>query len=353
MTWFVRMRAGRGRVCAVIAAVVLLAMLTLSTTSAAGADSRPPSGPRSQTPVFVLSNGRFTGFDVPGGVPQDVVGVNNRGQIVGGYRQNVAGSQPVRFRGFLRDAHGRITKIDVPRAAGTTPVDLNDRGEIVGAYSNTNPCVGCAGDMRGFLRDARGGYATIHVPGATYTQAFGINNRGQVVGEYQTPDGKTHGFHWDRGRFTTFDGPRGAAAATVTDINDRREMVGGYADDLTLRPGTLHAAALQRGRYLTIDPPGAPYSYAFGLNNRGQIVGYTASDAPLNAGSEVHGYLLRNGPRGPFTPIDVPGALGTAATDVNDAGTIVGLYGNPDAAPGPQGDGTSPVGMPGPPGPAG
>jgi hypothetical protein len=59
-------------------------------------------------------------------------------------------------------------------------------------------------------------------------------------------------------------------------------MVGGYADDLTLWPGTLHAAALQRGRYLTINPPGAPYSYAFGINNRGQIVGYTASDAPLN-----------------------------------------------------------------------
>ena len=69
-------------------------------------------------------------------------------------------------------------------------------------------------------------------------------------------------------------------------------------------------------------------------------MGYTASDAPLNAGSEVHGYLLRNGPRGPFTPIDVPGVLGTAATDGNDAGTIVGLYGNPNVTPTPQPAGT-------------
>jgi hypothetical protein len=49
-----------------------------------------------------------------------------------------------------------------------------------------------------------------------------------------------------------------------------------------------------------------PYSYAFGINNRGQIVGYTASDAPLNAGAEVHGYLLRNGPAVPSRPSTSP-----------------------------------------------
>jgi probable HAF family extracellular repeat protein len=333
-----------------VAGAVLVTSLTAGTAAASGADVQAPRGPRSNTPVFVLENGRFTGFDTPGAAPQDIVGVNNRGQIVGGYKQDVAGDPPGRgFRGFLRAANGRITRIDVPRAAGTTPNGLNDRGEVVGYYSNSNSCVGCAGvsDKRGFLRDARGRYTTIHVPGAAETLAFGINNRRQVVGEYYDTDGGVHGFRWDRGRFTTFDGPRGAVRASVTDINDRGDMVGLYLDDLTLRPGTLHGFALQRGRYVTIDAPGAPYSFPRGINNHGQIVGYTQTDTPINDNTEVHGYLLRNGPRGRFTPIDVPGALGTAATDINDAGTIVGLYGNPNTASDPQPGDMTPTDVPG------
>jgi hypothetical protein len=47
---------------------------------------------------------------------------------------------------------------------------------------------------------------------------------------------------------------------------------------------------------------------------------------------------------GEFTRITVPGArVGTAATDINDHGQIVGFYVNPDAAPDRQ---PSPMGMP-------
>jgi hypothetical protein len=44
-------------------------------------------------------------------------------------------------------------------------------------------------------------------------------------------------------------------------------------------------------------------------------------------------------PGGPFTPINVPGAPGTGATGINDAGVIVGPYTNPFARPGRQGCG--------------
>ena len=68
------------------------------------------------------------------------------------------------------------------------------------------------------------------------TQAFGINNRRQVVGEYLDAFGTFHGFLWEKGRFTTIDGPDGAVA-NATNINDKGEIVGIYIDPTA--PGTL------------------------------------------------------------------------------------------------------------------
>ena len=77
-------------------------------------------------------------------------------------------------------------------------------------------------------------------------------------------------------------------------------------------------------------PPASLFTLPFSINNRGQIVGSTASDP---AGTELHGFLLARGVEGPFTPIDFPGAPSTVAFDINDRGQIVGVYENPDAAP--------------------
>ena len=61
----------------------------------------------------------------------------------------------------------------------------------------------------------------------------------------------------------------------------------------------------------------------FGLNNRGQIAGYVAADNQLN---DAHGFLLAEGVGGPFTPVDVPGALRTIALGINNEGQIVGPF---------------------------
>ena len=61
----------------------------------------------------------------------------------------------------------------------------------------------------------------------------------------------------------------------------------------------------------------------------------------------AQGFLLRKGADGPFIPIDPPGPIGAPgtllATGINDAGAIVGLAGNPNAAPNSQ---PSPMPMP-------
>jgi probable HAF family extracellular repeat protein len=310
--------------------------LNIASTAATGAfrsggGPKTPIGPRSQIPVFVLEKGRFTGFDAPGPVGNDnLVKINNRGQIAGGYVQDyvedsTGAAVGGRSRGFFRDRRGRITRIDVLGAAGTTPNDLNDAGTVVGIYSDEP--LHRTDAVRSFLRDARGRYSTIGVPGAVQVQARGINHRGQVVGEYRDAAGGFHGFLWDKGRVVTIDrGPADAAVCcSFFDINDRGQLIGLYLD----AAGAFKGFLLDRGRFIAIAVPGVALTIPVTINNRGQIVGATSA----GPGQQSQGFLLRDGAGGPFTPIDVPGAPGTGATGINDAGTIVGNYTNPMARP--------------------
>jgi uncharacterized membrane protein len=135
--------------------------------------------------VFVLDKGRFTGFDAP--APQDLVRINNRGQIV---------------RGFLRDRRGRFARIDFPGAAGTQPNDLNDRGQVVGEYQDAS------GSFHGYLWD-RGWFTTLDGPDGTGASATDINDRGQIIGAYASPTdpGTNAGFLLSKGVYTTIDAP--------------------------------------------------------------------------------------------------------------------------------------------------
>jgi probable HAF family extracellular repeat protein len=267
--------------------------------------------------VFVLSGGRFSAFDAPEVGSNHFPRINNRGDVVGEY---IKTDPDAGAGGFWRDRRARITEIAYPGSFETIPLDINDDQVMVGNHRADD-----GGPLRGFLRDRRGRYRTIRVPGARETQAYAINNRGQIVGDYTNPDGTVHGYLWNNGRITTIDGPDGTGA-TLTDINDRGKILGVYST----QPGTLSGFVLNRGRYTTIDHPDAPNTVPLGINTRGHIVGSTF-DALEGATTEAHGFLLRDGADGPFTSIDIPGAIvGTNATGINDHGRIVGRYGNPN-----------------------
>lgn len=72
--------------------------------------------------------------------------------------------------------------------------------------------------------------------------------------------------------------------------------------------------------YQTLDYPGSTSSYAYGINNSGEIVG--SYDGTEN--SSARGYVYSNGT---YTPVDYPGiAAGTTPYGINNAGQIVGMY---------------------------
>jgi len=86
----------------------------------------------SPTHSYVIQNGNFQSFDVPGSTFTEAWDINPRGIIVGDF-QDITGV----FHGFLRTADG-YTSIDFPAAIGTHAFGINPGGAIVGIYTDTN-----------------------------------------------------------------------------------------------------------------------------------------------------------------------------------------------------------------------
>lgn len=277
---------------------------------------------------FVLDRGRIEKIDLPGnGDGTTLFRITNGGRIVG----KAPNPDGVGYYGFVGDRSGRFHRIDYPGATTTYAQGINERGWIVGGAS-PGPTVLDPG-ATGYLL-VGGKFTRIAYPAAVYTQAVGINNRGQVVGEYRDQAGVSHGFRWQHGRFVSFDGPRGTDAA-ISDINDRGDMVGAYAVPADNELGVRYRGFLLReGKYTTFAAPGRPFAtFPFDINNRGQVSGFSYRDTDL---TELHGFLLRNGADGPVRQIDVPRAPNTQVVGLDDRGRLIGVYQNPNVAPGAQ-----------------
>ncbi|HEV8563244.1 MAG TPA: hypothetical protein VGR06_43565 [Actinophytocola sp.] len=168
----------------------------------------------------------------------------------------------------------------------------------------------------------KGRFTAFDAPGAVMqTGAAAINDLGKIAGNYIDADAAYHGFLRDRrGRFTTIDVP-GALATQPSDMNDRDQIVGTYSTTAR-QPQAPDAKPrgflLDRGRFIGIDVPGALQTRANGINNRGQVVGEY-----VDAAGNFHGFLWD---KGRFTTIDVPGVAATSPLNVNDLGQIVGGY---------------------------
>ena len=216
--------------------------------------------------------------------------------------------------GFLLE-RGRYTTLEVPGATVETAASgINNGGQIVGGAR------GGGVPDRGFLRDARGRYTTFRFPGARSTLAQKLNDRGrgQLTGLYSntTDDPRDGadlaGFLRDaRGRYTRIGVP-GARTTTAYGINNRGQVVGQYQD----ANGRYHGYVWERGRFTTIDAPGAVATTPFDINERGQIVGVR-----LEADETFRGFVLD---RGRFRTVAAPGAAITFLADINNRGQIVG-----------------------------
>jgi len=82
---------------------------------------------------------------------------------------------------------GVFTPFDVPGSIFTAAWDISPTGEGVGVYRTPD------NKLHGFLWDNEG-FTTIDYPGASATRAFGINAGGDIVGDYVDSGSQRHGF---------------------------------------------------------------------------------------------------------------------------------------------------------------
>jgi probable HAF family extracellular repeat protein len=246
-----------------------------------------------------LAQGTYTQIDVPGSIETRVQAIDTAGDIAGSYDNS----------GFVLSG-GAYTTINYPEAYSTEIVGMSDFGQLV---------LDTTGDSyASVLYDSQTQtFTVISCPPdwATYTLAAAINNAGTIVGSTVGYTG--FGFEWS------------PSVATCNQINGG-EVIGITAKGQLVvavsgRPGPIYTySLLYRGKYRTLTIPlpiANPGSFVVaGINSIGNaLVGtYQPSSSGIYSGFLYQGKTL--------TTLQFPGAAGTYATGVNDAGEVVGYF---------------------------
>jgi probable HAF family extracellular repeat protein len=106
-----------------------------------------------------------------------------------------------------------------PGAVDTYVNQINNRGEIIGNYRDN-----IHKDRAFYCSSAQGGCISIDYPNAIATYATGINDSGYVVGYYKDENGNSHGFWYFREQYVNFDYPN-ASGTTITAIDNLNAIV--------------------------------------------------------------------------------------------------------------------------------
>src|SRR5205809_187104 len=204
--------------------------------------------------------------------------------------------------GFIQDL-GSLDSFSHARA-------VNELGQIVGESTNDdfrNP--------RATLWE-NGTMTDLGSLGGGTAFANDVNEAGQIVGGTTDASGYQRAFLWENGVMTDLGvQPDGSALA----INDKGQIVGTMNGE---RQGFLW----DHGTITDLGTLGGPPVYASGVNNAGQIVGWSGT-----AKSEHHAFLWD---AGVMTDLGtLPGGYESTGDDLSNAGRIVGQASGSNAAP--------------------
>lgn len=276
------------------------------------------------------------------------VGLNERGQIVGGNGGRRMGDN----RAFVRSAAGLAGRsrdlAGLPGDGGRAATNLNDRGRQAIGYVML-PETGLVADLRyrfttgrvyrpcAVVWDKPGGGAAAPralalLPGAEHVTARAINDSGQIAGtgRVRGPAGPEKPLLWENGRVYTLSLPPGSRSGHAADINDRGQIVGGGHGGRA-----MEALFWERGRPRRLVPlPGAAWNDANAINERGDVVG-TALFRGGGAAAASRALLWDAGPNhAPRELAPLPGDQNSRASDLNDRGQVVGTSLAAAAGPG-------------------
>lgn len=264
------------------------------------------------TPHAQSTPGPYTLIDLGslGGGDTQAFDLNDSAQVVGYSR-----TSSLQSRAFLWD-DGQMVNLGVVNADDfqSAAVDLNGLGHAVGTSTLRN----------GFARAALWRNGTIigltpELPpyeGTSFASA--INDLGQIVGAIDDDGSQSYdGILWANGSRTALGG-LGGGSTRPADINNAGQVVGASSTGL----GVAHAFLWQNGGMIDLGVlAGDQDSGAAAINADGVIVGTSGRLDPETFLVTYRPFIYENGVMSAI-PVQSSEAY---ATDVNDAGVVVGL----------------------------
>jgi probable HAF family extracellular repeat protein len=212
--------------------------------------------------------------------------------------------------------------------------DINDKGQVVGFWGPSSDSAAA----HAFVWSSAEGKVDLDTPEGSNSVAFTINKFGQIAGFYVTPvDSDDSGYFdcavlWTSANTAVILDPEGDFSSQSRDINDKGQVVGYIESGEVIIPekgrGAPHAFLWEpKTGWALIDVglEGAAGSVASGINNKGEVVGYTVicDDEGNIVGTRAFIWTVKDG----TVFLEQPeGAVSTMAVDINDKGDIVGHY---------------------------
>lgn len=178
--------------------------------------------------------------------------------------------------------------------------------------------------------------------GGTFSDGYGINERGQVTGASVTVRDTIDAFLWQEGVLVdlgTLGGPVSIPARFGGHGINSRGMVAGFSNTSTPDPNGEDVCGLgtfltclpfiwQKGTMTALPLLGGNNGTVGGMNNRGQIVGFSETPTPDScsiAFLQVEATIWEKGIVQELPPF--PGDSDGTASDVNDKGQVAGVTG--------------------------
>jgi probable HAF family extracellular repeat protein len=150
-----------------------------------------------------------------------------------------------------------------------------------------------------------------------------INDKGLVVGTISDQTGTAHAVLWQDGRMEQL-GTLGGVASGALGVNNEGQVVGYSALDAD--QSRIHAVLWTDGVIKDLGTLGADFSLATAVNDHGQVVGYsyTAQLPCCGASSYQHAFLWQGGHMQDLGVLGTDFTVQSRANAINDSGQIVG-----------------------------